>query len=538
MRKDGSCLAWCFPKCRTHTRRYHLQRVCRDCESYFLGKYGEHQYRKFINYFLEYKERNGWGKTAIDPRTVPGNVLLKRQSAPARLPGTGTATKAHGNRGSARVQPFQAHQPMLVPRSIHPVSSLTPIIAHVDDEDDNEDAYDERNPIPNIVGNSIEHITTKELTRRMILQRRATEQQAAQANGKMPNLSSVPDKVKLSLALPPGEGFFSEVTNSSAWPAPLYIPSKKKVLPVDPSLFVVGDDDDDEDEKWDDQSSNEYDNTGGFSPSPPSSDEGDDDTGRVSVSPLSPPPKKMSKSAPAELNIPEVVLMAQGRIREVISQDSFSDIQQPKPRTPKNKKSVVRKLEDMTDGKKLTKGAKDSYVPNIRYIEYDGNWVPIVMTPPKGKRRTRTPSPEAGPSRQKLGPTAIEISAVPEPLSIATKGSSARVKHSPSHASVAVPPPKRLDGLLVPLGEGGKSTDGVFFEERGLPSKQYIQECRSATVAQKTPILVHVPKRHFSVAVQACFCDDRMKVSESIEDKCLSCRERDLISQDMKTSWI
>ncbi|KAI1742058.1 hypothetical protein F4680DRAFT_414482 [Xylaria scruposa] len=537
MRKDGSCLACCFPRCRTHTRRYHLQRVCKDCEGYFYSKYGEHHYKQFIDYFLEHKERNGWGRTAIDPRTIPRAVLLKRQSAPPRMPGT--EAKGHGNRGPVRGQPSQVHQPMLVPRSIHPVGSITPIIAHVDDSDDS----DERGPTPKAQVKpvkSVEHITHRELTRRIILQRQETQQQAAQAKKSAPVSrqatapripSSVLDKVDLSLALPPGEVFLSEVSNSPAWPAPLYIPSKRRVLPADPSLFAVGDDED-----YDDHSSNEY----GFSPSPVSSN-GDDDAGGASVSSLSsspsPSPKNMSNDAPDEPNVPEIVHMAQGRRRE-------------------DKKPVVRNenVGDASIKKKRTNGAKDFRVPNIEYIDYDGNWVPRVTSPPKGKRRTRTPSPEAKPSSQKV----IAANAAPAPLSISkskTKaikylvqprpdpnmptGSSARVRDSPSHASVAVPPPKRLDGLLVTReGEGGKSTDGVFFEERGLPSKQYVQECRSATVAQATPILVHVPKRRYSMAVQTCFCDHSVKGSKNIENRCFSCRERDLIAQDMNTSWI
>ncbi|KAI0552458.1 hypothetical protein F4679DRAFT_592457 [Xylaria curta] len=429
-------------------------------------------------------ERQGWGRTAIDPRTIPRAVLLKRQSAPARMPGT--VTKSHENQGSARGQPFQAHQPMIVPRTIpgtlHPVSSITPIIAHVDDEDD----YDERGPAPTAQVKpvpSVEHIDDRELTRRMVLKRKATQQQAAQASKqpapvsrnlttpKTPKLSSVPSKVGLSLALPPGETFFSEVSSGPAWPAPLYIPSKRKVLPADPSLFAIGDDED-EDEDY------------RFSPSPVSSN-GDVDAGGASVSPLSPSPKNIINSAPTELKVPEFVHMAQGRRREVVSEGSFTDVELT-PVISKNKKPIVRKekVSDASVMKKRSKGAKDLRVPNVEYIDYDGNWVPIVMSAPKGKRKTRTPSPEAEPSSQKPGLTTITIgiaaNAAPEPLSIAKSknkafkylvqplpdpdsptGSSALVRDSPSHQKVAVPPPKRLNGLLVPLALTGEGEGGV-----------------------------------------------------------------------------
>ncbi|KAI0453316.1 hypothetical protein F5B21DRAFT_525856 [Xylaria acuta] len=618
LRREGSCWAWCFPKCRTYARRYHVQRVCRDCEDYFRRKYGDHHYKKFIDYFLEYKERNGFGGTAIDPRTVPRGALLNRQSAPARV--LATETKGQGSPAPARGQPFQVHQPMS--RSIRQVNRpLTPMVtneeADEDSEDDGDDGYgngydgwypaptaqvadEDVFTSPRVVANSPARLANKELARRMIAERQAAQRQTAQVNeqaarGDLRSLranpvpanqqpapvnrqgtpfphnsiprpngtsspGSTPDKVSLALALPPGAD---------------------KPLPTDPSLFAVGD--------YEDEERDDY----------ISSADGSD-VGGVRIFTPSPPPKYNSNNIPAGHIVPELVHLAQGLLPQVIP-----EIQQPTPRTPKNQKPVVRNADSVSDVsivKRFTKVAKDLHIPNIEYIDYNGKWVPRVITPPKGKRNTRTPTPSspptAGPSDHNVVPdhianpgpysynstTVIDIAIAPNAASgslIPGKGkakakadkqdssieqfpstyfvqthrgvnshtgTSARVQRSPSHESIAVPPPKRHDGILIPSSshaKGGKSTGdreasrGAFFKERGLPSQTYIQEeCRSATLAQTAPVLVHAPKRRYSAAVQSCFCDDKMKMSRNSDDKCLSCRERDAIAEDMNMTWV
>ncbi|KAI1748651.1 hypothetical protein F4782DRAFT_516279 [Xylaria castorea] len=352
---------------------------------YFRIKYGEHHCKKFIDYFLEYKKCNGWEGVVVDPRTVPRGVLLKRQSAPARI--VGTEAKCQGNQGRSRGQPFQVHQPAIpvASHSIRQVSRpLTPIITNVvEDEDDYDYDYDydydsgddydyERYPTPTaqvtkniftspqVIDNSLAHQDT--LPRGSPLGTRPSTpfpHESTPSPSSTPSFGSRPNKVSLSFALPPGAGFFSEVSISSELPAPLYVPGKDKALPTDPSIFVVGDDGD---EDWEnDDNSNE-----------------DDDIGGVRVFTPSPPPKYNSNNLPAGLRVPELAHLAQGQEPQAIRRYSFPEIQQPTPRTPRNKKPVVRNVESVSDTsvvKKLTKVAKDLLIPNIEYIDYDGKWV-------------------------------------------------------------------------------------------------------------------------------------------------------------------
>ncbi|KAI0440314.1 hypothetical protein F4803DRAFT_527872 [Xylaria telfairii] len=556
LRKEGSCWACCFSKCHPRTRRYTLNRVCKNCNQYFYSKYGKHHYKKFIEYFLEYKQRKGWENTAIDPRTVPRHVLLQRQSAPACIPGTGQRTRG---------QPFQVHQQMV------PVPPSSSRQANDDEEVDNDYAsYDENTfTTPPAINNSPARLANKELS--------TTQQQIAQVHEQSARINPQPAHKDLrtlrgnprptparqrpapvnrqgtpfphnsihgnvNLVLPP----------EPKKPAPLY-PNKDKPLPADPSFFVIGSDSDEDQEN----------------------DSDDGDAGEAGVFPPSPPPKYNSSHIPVGNIVPELAHLAQGLPPQVIGQ-----LQQPTPRTIKNNKAVIRNVDSISDTsvvKNLTKVARNLQIPNLDFIEYDGKLVPRVMTPPKGKRKTRTPTPSppptARPSSHSANPglhsddgmTAIDIAiaanTVPESLipggrrdkgeqSLSTffvqthpnlnspSGFSAHLHRSKE--SVTMPPPKRLDGVLMaPFSapqQGGKSATRLFFKERGLPSTTYIQECSSATLAPE--VLVHSPKRRYSAAVQSCFCDDKMRASKDSERKCLSCRERDAIATDMKMTWI
>ncbi|RYC53696.1 hypothetical protein CHU98_g12514 [Xylaria longipes] len=523
--------------------------------------YGEHHYKKFIDYFLEYKERKGWGRTVIDPRTIPRAVLLKRQSAPARI--LGTESEGQGNRGRARGQPFQVHQPMVASRSPTRQVNQLPMVT-------NDDRY--LPPTAQTNDNSP--------ARRMIAQQQAAQSQPAHmdpqpARGDLRSLranprpapvnqqpgpvyrqgtpfphnsppspnstsssstSSTLDKVGLALALPPG---FSEVSNSPKRPAPLYITSEPLPLPTDPSLFVVGDS---EDEGLDDYVV---------------SSESDDDVGGQRIFTPSPPPKYNSNNLPAgNLVVPELAHLAQGRQPQVIRRNN-GELQQPAPRTPRNKKPIVRNVDSVSDisvVKKLTKVAKDLNIPNVEYIDYDGKWIPRIMTPPKGKRRTRTPTPSPPPTASshnvadhianpgphsyndtipidigiaanamsespipskgtaKVGKQNVDIErspttyfVQPHPDVNSPTGCSVRVRRSPSHESVAMPPPQTSRRHPNP-------TLGTSSHER--------------------------KRRRYSAAVQSCFCDDNMRMSKNSEDKCLSCREREAIAKDTNTTWI
>ncbi|RWA10046.1 hypothetical protein EKO27_g5055 [Xylaria grammica] len=102
---------------------------------------------------------------------------------------------------------------------------------------------------------------------------------------------------------------------------------------------------------------------------------------------------------------------------------------------------------------------------------------------------------------------------------------------APPGQGYRLPPLQRYDGVLIP------STCGVFYKERGLPSKKYVQEeikSKSATLAEESPVLVSVrtPERRYSAGVQACYCDGQDN------GKCPSCRERDRMAEELNMTWI
>ncbi|TGJ82621.1 hypothetical protein E0Z10_g6126 [Xylaria hypoxylon] len=550
LRKQGSCWAWCFPNCRTTVLRYRIQRVCRECDSYFYEKYGEQHYNKFIQLFLEYKETKGWGKTVIDPRTVPREVLLKRQPLTPRI---GDQTEelwrgyGHGIR-QGQGQPFQVHQPMieLVDMvSLGHVPSTTPHIRYQGERRPTPVAnYDNRYPgpaagvsrQPNHVNPGPARIDPKPAP----IEREGTPF----PHERTPSPNSEPDS-----AVP---RFVPKVSGASIkQAAPLYILNKDKPLPPNSDLFVVGNDDDYEDE----------------------------DMEKARVFTPSPVPKYHTNKLPTELTVvPELAHLALGRAKYRHRRSrSFSEIEQPTPRMGKAWKGIrnVDSLSDISLVKKLTKVARNIKIPNLEYIEYNGKWIPRVMTPPRGRPRTRTPTPSPPlrdaianwrpyshkdtqsidiaisanavkkVDRQDSGPSAYYVVARPDADS--PTGASARVRHSPSHESVVVPPPQHLDGVLVPSASGcphhhdqGIAGEcmicrGSFFKERGLPSETYIQqECRSATLAQQSPMLVSIrkPERRYSCAVQACYfgCDG--------DNECPSCRARNRIAKKLQMTWI
>ncbi|KAI1110695.1 hypothetical protein F5Y14DRAFT_428044 [Nemania sp. NC0429] len=510
LREQGSCLASCVPSCNAQHRKYRTDRVCRDCLHYFHETYGKDQYLKFIQHFLDYKESMGWGTTAIDPRTVPRALLLNRQAAPAGVQGVG--------RGRGQGQPFQPHQPMMP--AVH------------------------------------EHIST-----------------------------------------------------------PSHVPNIDKPLPADPSLFAVGDDSDDDDCEYADQENdkgNPYPST--LSPQAKYS------TGSL--------PLNVSV-------VPELAYLAQGRHSSSHNSSSTSiELAQPVAKRQQGV-SVAHKAHIGSLVEKLTTAAKEMDVPNIEYFEYDGMYVPRIETPPrskdkgrgKGKQRMSSPAPSPPPSplpslsslsslrsspmtfspgpppssartsaidiaiaaddvpaslipgRGRAGSDAAESMAespstyfvMTQPDANSPTGSSARVRNSPSRESVAVPPPRRLDGVLIPpvsacphghhhdhdgpcagedaRGKGDEKAEyfqdqcqacrGCFFKERGLPSEMYIRaECRSATFSRSPPsgsvlVSVSVPKRRYSCAVQSCYCEDDGK-----GEKCPSCRERDVMVGGLNMTWI
>ncbi|KAK5637010.1 hypothetical protein RRF57_012722 [Xylaria bambusicola] len=531
LRDEGSCWAWCFPNCRTTVRKHRLKRVCRDCGDYFYEKYGEELYKKFIQLFLEYKESKGWGKIAIDPRTVPREVLLKRQSAPPQL-----ASRSDGQ-PRARGQPFQVHQPMVL---------MQPPVRR----------QGERRSSP----------VAEEIDRPPI--RRHGTPFVHQPAPPSPSEGSVVTAISSLKAT-----FVPKVSGAKAQRSePSYVPNLNKPLPADPSLFVVGD----------------------------SEDEDDNNTGHVEkprVFTPDPEPVYDSTRLPLDFGIvPELAHLARDRRRGKRRHNRHPPkLQHPQPKHYKIPRRL-RNPESVSDCslvKRLTKAARKLVIPNLDWDEIDGKLVPREMTPLPGE--PRTPTPPSSPATPKLLTTtglyspidmAIANNAMlgllvpgrrpkmsepystrhngalttsPKSYFVTTEedpnsptGASVRVRRSRSHESVVVPPPQRLDGVLVPSasecprhpnkGKGDPYADciacrGLFFRERGLPSEAFVQqECRSATFEKRhSPVLVSVnlPERRYSCAVQACHCGDLKDTG-----KCTPCRQRDSISKQLQSDWI
>ncbi|CAJ2504056.1 Uu.00g114500.m01.CDS01 [Anthostomella pinea] len=144
---------------------------------------------------------------------------------------------------------------------------------------------------------------------------------------------------------------------------------------------------------------------------------------------------------------------------------------------------------------------------------------------PRG-RRGRTPPPGPPPSTYFVHASHDRTSPT---------GSSVR--------GVSVPPPQRLDGVLVPVpvceihGDRHdfdcRDCRGHYFKEVGVPSDLHRLGCRS-TPPQVGLVSVSTPVSKYSCAVQACYCDG----SDDDDDKCLSCHERERLGAEMESDWI
>ncbi|KAI0388956.1 hypothetical protein F5Y17DRAFT_165397 [Xylariaceae sp. FL0594] len=86
LRRSKSCLsalAVFAPSCHPHRERHRVERICIECRDFFYRTYGRAQYKEFAKIFLAYKESRGWHKTAIDPRTIPHEVLVHHRDQPS-----------------------------------------------------------------------------------------------------------------------------------------------------------------------------------------------------------------------------------------------------------------------------------------------------------------------------------------------------------------------------------------------------------------------------------------------------------------------
>ncbi|KAJ2974106.1 hypothetical protein NUW58_g8762 [Xylaria curta] len=428
------------------------------------SEYGKSHSKQFTQYFLEYKEMKGWGRIAIDPQSVPRELLLNRQSAPPRI---------------GRGQPYQTQVPM----TDHDANTYTAPAARVSQHPTPEDP---------------------------------------QPASKSPGTPSTEDDFS-SVGTPSGVRLESMVSPSIKSPASFFVPGKEHPLVTDPSLFVIGDDE--EEEGDDDIPSKEL-------------EEGGIAKGREAT-----PPLYNAGDLPRGFVVPELAHLVPWRRPRFARRSSDPEIKQPAPKTPQTHVGHVGSLSNVNLVNNLTEIAKDIDIPNYEYIEYEGRWVPRIMTPPKGKHRSPTPTPPldrrlshhsatehvANPGRDSQGSTnigkALTANVVPDSLipggghipredngvptyyvvthldSRSPTGASAFVRRSPSHESVTIPPPQRLDGILIPpvclhhaSAQEGESTStcaacrGAFFKERGLPTQSYMrEEQRSATLAEAPP---------------------------------------------------
>ncbi|KAI1193894.1 hypothetical protein F5X97DRAFT_338372 [Nemania serpens] len=493
----------------------------------------------------------GWGKTAIDPRTVPRSLLLNRQSAPAIM---GTAAGLLGiGRGRGRGQPFQPNQPML------------PVV-------DEADVGLPRVPYP------------REMT-------------------SSPHSESEADSA----------GFPPEVTM-----APSCIPNKDKPLPADPGLFAVGDDSDDDsyDNNYVDEEKGKG-NPRALTPEPPAKyNTGSLPPGMSVVpelahlaqgrrpsfvhggspdlehpKPQSPP--KVSNGPSGAHNgdgrslVEKLTAAAQKMHIPNIDYFEYEGMYVPRIMTPpkgrrgrkgnkKGKGKGKKRMSSTTTTPSLSSSSSPSPSPSLSpnpspmagpsrnvgaiNIAMAANEVPDSLIP--GRDRSGSDAAES------IGRSPSTYFVVTQPDANSPTGSSARVHQSPSHETVSVPPPRRLDGVLIPPTfacphgheeDGGEDENGQekekgkakyfgdqcpvcrgsFFKERGLPSESYLQaECHSATLAQFSPVLVsvRVPERRYSCAVQSCYCD---KNAEGLpEERCPSCRARDITVKELNMTWI
>ncbi|KAI1275463.1 hypothetical protein F5Y07DRAFT_177511 [Xylaria sp. FL0933] len=502
LRERGSCLAWCFPACRAKTRRHRVRRLCRECDAYFHEKYGGDVCGRFAQLFLDYKESKGWGKVAIDPRTVPREVLVQRQSAPARL-----GTQNTGGHGRARGQPFQVHQPMAM-RAM--TSGTQPVII----------PKGERRATPPANGDHSH-------------ERRAAGQPIQQSGQQPPaTRPSTPYR---------------------------YVDSLNKPLPTDPSLFAVGDDEDE--------------------------DEGENVTKWECIRTPSPKPKYTNGMLPPCLDVvvPELAHLAQGRqTGRARFRCATPELKQPAPKTYKAQRAIEKDV-DSNLVRMFTNMARHIDIPNIDWLEFEGKLVPRIMTPPRGKRKSRASLPLPPRSSSRLSITSAPYSAIniaivanvvpdiliPGRRSIASSApeiihsqeitildspgssssstcfvpgradsrsptsSSARVRFSPTHSEISIPSPRRLSGVLIPSSPTyGGGRGAAFRAECGLPSSTYLgRDCQSVQSARFAPspvlLFVHIPARRYSCAAQAaCYCDN-----DDGGIKCPSCRERDAIGE-------
>ncbi|KAI0476540.1 hypothetical protein GGR56DRAFT_674999 [Xylariaceae sp. FL0804] len=168
--------------------------------------------------------------------------------------------------------------------------------------------------------------------------------------------------------------------------------------------------------------------------------------------------------------------------------------------------------------------------------------VPIIDAAPAGRRHHQTerhgrgeqprqyarcPSDETGsfPTAPSRSAPSLHYFVLPDADPMSPTGGSARVR-SRSHERVAVPPPRRLDGVFDPSAQQQRQQ---FFSERGLPSERHRRNCASTPPSL---VSVSVPAEAYSCAAQAaCFCAPGRPT-------CPSCGERKRLSDELRMSWL
>ncbi|RYP89536.1 hypothetical protein DL770_004355 [Monosporascus sp. CRB-9-2] len=141
------------------------------------------------------------------------------------------------------------------------------------------------------------------------------------------------------------------------------------------------------------------------------------------------------------------------------------------------------------------------------------------------------------PSEPLLAPTPNRFFVLASPDATSPTGRSALVRSLSLDLPVAMPPPQRLEGVLATsCPQHGERYDfgcgecrGGLFRERGLPTEEHRERCRSAPLV----VSVTTPEEKFTCAAQGlCTC-------RPVEGHvCLPCREKETFSEQVQGGWI
>ncbi|KAI0602643.1 hypothetical protein F4775DRAFT_600668 [Biscogniauxia sp. FL1348] len=299
--------------------------------------------------------------------------------------------------------------------------------------------------------------------------------------------------------------------------------------------------------------------------------------------------------SPSDAALPELRHLAADRYREPPTPASATSLQHPKPRVSLRSRvsgerpdraattSASSASSDISVVRHLTSQARTwTWFPNPESPQYPEvpqiasaprtpSWRAVQLLEEKQRQKRehkkqckgKSPVPGSAKSSSSSSSTGTRSSSTTTTYHVLASPSSpsgpslARVL-SPSHTHVVVPPPQRLEGVLVHAPFSSPSTTNPrprppytapgdsnmrFFREHGVapspspsPSSTRL-ECRSAPPALQ--VSVHVPSPNFSCAVQAqCFCGKGDENGKGKREKCPACAERERLQRQFKMDWI